>query len=201
MKRLNLGCENEYKEGWVNLDFDKNTKADIYHDLNKYPYPFEKDAFDEVLASMILEHLDNPLKSIKELYKISKHKCKIYISVPYANEIISGLSDLSHKNKFTYHTFGEWFVNKEIYPMFRIIKKKIVFNRVNVPFLNKLFNPIINSIPIIYERFFANILPASTIVYILEVRKDKKFKDQKLKYLRKMEYNKTIDNYKFIKAI
>lgn len=96
---------------------------------------------------------------------------------------------------------GEWWCNKELYCLFKIVKKKIVFTRVNFIFLNRIINPLINFIPRVYGGFFANIFPASIIVYILEVRKDKKFKDYKLNYLEKMERNKDIDNYNFVKNI
>ena len=40
MKKLNLGCGQFYKEGYINVDRDPLTKADIYWDLNQLPLPF-----------------------------------------------------------------------------------------------------------------------------------------------------------------
>jgi len=35
--KLNLGCRNNYREGWINAEIDRDCKADTYFDLNKYP--------------------------------------------------------------------------------------------------------------------------------------------------------------------
>lgn len=201
---LNLGCEKEYRESdneyqWVNLDFDKRVKTDVCHDLNKIPYPFKSNTFDEILASMVLEHLDNPYDVMMELYRISKDKGLIYIMVPYFSSFMNPV-ELEHKKGFCYMTFGEWYFNKELYPYFEVIKKKIFFTRVNFVFLNPIINPIINLFPRVYERLFSGILPASGVALIMRVKKDKKFQQDMKDFLDKME--ETIyDNLDFIKKI
>jgi predicted SAM-dependent methyltransferase len=201
MKKLNIGCENEYREGWVNLDVNNKVKADVYHNLNKFPYPFKKEEFDVILASHVLEHLDDVEKAMKEIYRIAKDKAIVYLEAPHFSNPFALSSQLDHKHMFSYTTFGEWHCNKELFTMFEVLKKKISFTRVNYPFLNKIFNPLINLCPLIYERFFAYILPSSTIVYILRVRKDNKFQENKIKYLKSMEAKNPIDNLEFIKKI
>ena len=140
---LNLGCEREYRESndfinWTNLDFDKRVKADVYQDLNKFPWLFKDNKFDVILASGILEHLDNTSKVMMEMYRICKDKGVIYIMVPHASEILNSWTDLEHKRPFLYHSFGEWWTNKELYPYFEIIKRKISFTRINLKFMNIL---------------------------------------------------------------
>ena len=61
MKRLNAGCGNNYKEGYVNLDILDNVKKDVKHDLNEFPYPFNDDEFDYILLDNTLEHLEADL--------------------------------------------------------------------------------------------------------------------------------------------
>lgn len=200
MKQLNLGCEKEYREGWVNLDSDKKVKADVYHNLNKFPYPFKDNEFDEILCSHVLEHLEDLIKVMKELYRISKPGCLLYITSPHCSDPLKW-SDLTHKHCFSYSTLGEWYHNKDLYPLFEVLKKKISFTRVNFPFLNKLLNPLINLKPMMYERLFSGILPSAVVVYILKVRKDKEFQLKMLQHMRKMESKQKIDNLKFIKEI
>ncbi|MBS3091157.1 methyltransferase domain-containing protein [Candidatus Pacearchaeota archaeon] len=71
--KLNIGCENEYKKGWVNLDVNKEVKADVYFDLSKLPdkkLPFKDSQFDEILCSHVLEHVDDVEGVMNEIYRI-----------------------------------------------------------------------------------------------------------------------------------
>jgi SAM-dependent methyltransferase len=104
MRKLNLGCGPDYKEGWINVEILKNLKADKHHNLNKFPYPFKKDEFDVVLMKMILEHLDEPIKALREIIRISKKNARFIVTVPHANSY-ANLTDLQHKHNFTEHTF------------------------------------------------------------------------------------------------
>ncbi|GIW63276.1 MAG: hypothetical protein KatS3mg091_078 [Patescibacteria group bacterium] len=56
MKKLNLGCGQDYKIGWVNVDADHNVKADLYFDVAK-KFPLKDESFDYILAQDVLEHL------------------------------------------------------------------------------------------------------------------------------------------------
>lgn len=83
--KLNLGCGNKIKDGWVNVD--QKSPAEVIHDLNSFPWPFEDNSFDEIEAIHVLEHLgkgipENRIKIIKELYRIAKNGCFISIIVP-----------------------------------------------------------------------------------------------------------------------
>src|SRR3989344_7465858 len=135
--KLNLGCENEYLNGWVNLDFNTKVKADIYHDLNKFPWPFKDNSFDIILVANVLEYLWNIEFAMKEIYRISKQDSRIYVSVPHCSNPLKWM-ELGHKHFFSYMTFGEWHNNKELYPLFQVLKKKIVFTRINFQFMNKI---------------------------------------------------------------
>ncbi len=106
MKKLNLGCGNDYKKGWVNLDSRKNVRSDITHNLNKFPYPFKESYFDEILLENVLEHLENPIKVLKELIRISRNNARIIVSVPHATAY-TNKSDIQHKTNFTEHTFTQ----------------------------------------------------------------------------------------------
>ena len=55
--KLNLGCGNDIKEGWVNMDYIGAEGVDVVHNLNRLPYPFPDNTFDSILASHVLEHL------------------------------------------------------------------------------------------------------------------------------------------------
>jgi ubiquinone/menaquinone biosynthesis C-methylase UbiE len=139
MKRLNLGCGKDYLNGWVNVDVI-NVKKDVKHDINKFPYPFKASTFDEVLMKMILEHVENPIKVLKEVVRISKNGAKITITVPHATSY-ANYTDLQHKTNFTENSFGEGLL--EEYELKEMVLKNREFILVNkwkkfIPFKNIL---------------------------------------------------------------
>ena len=74
MKRLNIGCGKKNKNGYINLDLLKLPNVDVVHDLNQFPWPFKKNEFDEILCDNVLEHLNDTIKPIEELWRITKNK-------------------------------------------------------------------------------------------------------------------------------
>ncbi len=83
--KLNLGCGNRPKEGYVNVDNNPLLKGMgiVMHDLNKIPYPFVDDTFEEIRMDHVLEHLDDPLTVLQEVYRIAKNGCKVFVRCPH----------------------------------------------------------------------------------------------------------------------
>lgn len=81
--RLNLGCGRDRKEGWVNVDFNKDVKPDVVHDLNKVPFPFKDNSVDFIEAKMLLEHLEIEMPVFfREIYRILKPNGKMRFTCP-----------------------------------------------------------------------------------------------------------------------
>ncbi|MEK6948001.1 MAG: methyltransferase domain-containing protein [Nanoarchaeota archaeon] len=174
MKKLNIGCGPDIKpksEGWVNLDDLKLKGVDVVHSLNKFPYPFKNNEFDEVFCSHILEHVDDLIKVMRELHRITKPNGIIRIHVPHFSCGVN-YRDPTHKRYFSYFTF-DFFTDKCYYdtPKFLVVYSKLNFSRLSFTFLNFFMNPIINLSPAVYERFFCWILPASEVIAELKVLK------------------------------
>lgn len=171
MKKLNLGCGTDIKKRYINLDSVKLPGVNVIHDLNKLPYPFKDNEIDEIYTSHVLEHLDDLAKVMGELKRICKKHAKIFIRVPHFSCGVS-YRDPTHKRLFSYFTF-DYFTEECFYglPKFKIIKRKLNFTRWAFSVLNKIFNPIININPSIYERFFCWMLPTAECLFVLEVVK------------------------------
>jgi len=69
---LDLGCGNKKRQGTIGVDFNDRTAADVIHDLNVFPYPFEDASVDHVYLDNTLEHLDDVIKVMEEVYRIVK---------------------------------------------------------------------------------------------------------------------------------
>ena len=98
---LNFGCGRDIRKGWVNADIQKGKKIKSF-DFDKFPYPFKKNTFDYVFAKNILEHLNNPLEALHELWKVCKNGAIIEVIVPYWN-CEGAHSDITHKNFWSEH--------------------------------------------------------------------------------------------------
>jgi len=175
MKKLNIGCGQDIKKEYVNLDPVKQKGIDVVHDLNRFPWPFKDSTFDEIYTPHILEHVDDLVKVMKEIHRISKNGAKVIIRGPHFSCGVS-YRDPTHKRFFSYFTF-EYFCNPKDYyrrkevGLFNIKNRKLNFTRYASPWLNKIFNPLINSSPAIYERLFCWVLPCSEALFKLEVVK------------------------------
>ena len=82
------------KEGLVFFE-ELNTGSTIFIQGSVYNLPFEDDAFDLVICSEVLEHLDDYHAAIKEIHRVLKPKGKFLPSVPsyWPERICWALSD------------------------------------------------------------------------------------------------------------
>ena len=154
--KLNLGSGIDYKEGWVNVDISNrvygvSVKLDVKWDLNKFPYPFKDDTFNEILISYVLEYLDNPIKTLKEVVRIAKNNAKITIFVVHAKSN-SAFSQINFKNNFTENSFngkrpqqydlGELKLMKTEFIFIHKWKKYLLFKKYLINFFNGLYDNI-----------------------------------------------------------
>jgi len=104
--KLNIGCGNDYRQGWVNVDTG-NCRKDLHHDIESLPLPFADNTFDEVLMMHVLEHVERKHfpDFMRELHRICRPDALIHIEVPYYNSR-NAWTDFTHKNFFTEDSFG-----------------------------------------------------------------------------------------------
>ncbi len=174
MKKLNLGCGREILKDYVTLDIIKLDGIDVVHDLNKFPYPFEDNTFDEIRAKSILEHLGDIQKVLEELWRISKPGAVIDIWTPHFSSL-GAFVDPTHKNFFTYYSFDYFSENAkkgidhlDYYSKarFKILQRKIVY-----PKYFKIFEWFANKNPHVHEIILRKFLPAKSLFFKLGVRK------------------------------
>ena len=97
IKKLNLGCGKFPKKGYINLDIDKDAKADILHDLNNYPCPLPDNHFKIIEMYHILEHITDIRETLKEINRILLEGGQVIIKVPHFSR---GFTHWDHKHGF-----------------------------------------------------------------------------------------------------
>ena len=84
MERLNLGCWNDYREGWTNVDMAP--PADVVCDLSVVPWPFADESYDEILAADILEHLPDFTAFMNECHRVLRPGGVLEVIVPMPSD-------------------------------------------------------------------------------------------------------------------
>lgn len=98
--KLNLGCGAKYLTGYVNCDVVKTIKADKYFNLEEFPYPFKENSVKEVLMDNVLEHMDDVVGVVDEVYRILRPGGVLKVYVPYGKTDWA-FQDPTHKHYFT----------------------------------------------------------------------------------------------------
>jgi len=170
--KLNLGCGKDIKNGYLNVDISPLSGVNKVINLNRYPWPLKDRSFKEIYCDNILEHLDNIVLPMEEIWRICKDKARVIIKVP-AYPSIWAFSDPTHKSVFTLITLDyfrpEDGLNYYSKARFKIINKKIIFNK-----YLKFIENIVNLNPKIqktYYLFLSLIVPPSSLFFELEAVK------------------------------
>ena len=125
---LEVGCGKKKLPGALGIDVRSSGSADVAHDLDQLPWPFEDSSFDLVLISHCLEHLKDVVATLEELWRVTRPQGTIGMEAPHFS-----WCDLFKWIGF--ETMANWFSH-------------------------------------LYERHFAFIFPAGSIVWKLEAVKD-----------------------------
>lgn len=88
--RLNAGCNVNYLHTHLNLDVDKQFKADVYADLT-YGFPFKTESVNEIVLSHVLEHVSykHGRQLINEVYRVLKKDGIFRVSTPNLKYILN----------------------------------------------------------------------------------------------------------------
>ena len=131
-------------------------------------------SFDAAVLVEVIEHLDEVVKVVEEIYRIAKNGAKVFITTSHFTSVDS-FTDPTHKHFFTSSTF-DYFIPGA--PLYKYGYSKARFKKCQLwvgpesnNVLLQLILKIINRYVLIYEKRFAFIFPVGCISYELEVVK------------------------------
>ena len=101
--KIHLGCGKNYRDGWCNVDCVKTVRADVYHDLEQRPWPFQDSSVEYIEMYAVLEHLTDTLATLGEIHRILQPGGLMHIHVPYACSVWA-FQDPTHRRYFTERT-------------------------------------------------------------------------------------------------
>ena len=180
MTTLDLGCGRAKTPGAVGLDINPNSDADVLHDVDALPYPFADNSFDEIICSGIIEHVAEIVPVLEELHRIGRPGAVLRITTPYFTSV-DAFTDPTHKHYLSSRSFDYFtgdFPEYGFYSKARFRKQKVDIRFCALPRLGGVRPQhwlgakwLADHATLVYERFFAWVLPAQTLYVELVVIK------------------------------
>jgi len=175
-KVLDIGCGNRKRDGAIGIDINPRSQADIIHDLNITPYPFEESTFDEIYIDNVLEHLHDVIKTLEEIHRIGKPNALVKIIVPYFRSRWACI-DPTHRHFFSVDSmsyFDPDHIHCQLYDYSLVrfkIEKRIFNETLKNSFFKKIMLMVANWKPSSYEWYLSHLYPLDDITFYLRVCK------------------------------
>ncbi len=109
MRILDVGCGINKYPGAVGIDRNSRTRADVLCELDRFPYPFRDNSFDQLRAVHVIEHVSDVIRTVEEFHRLVRPGGTIYIATPHYTDF-SSFCDPTHRwhlNSFSLRYFGE----------------------------------------------------------------------------------------------
>ena len=104
--KLNIGCGNKKKEGFIGVDRYPCDAAEIICDITQR-LPFEDNTVTEIYMDNVVEHIFDIPALIAELVRISTNGASITIITPHFTSLASW-RDPTHIHHLSYFSFDHF---------------------------------------------------------------------------------------------
>jgi SAM-dependent methyltransferase len=178
---LDIGCGANKVPGAVGMDINPRTAADVIHDLDVLPYPFENDEFDEVIGRHVIEHVRDPMAVMQELHRITRAGGIVRLVAPHwTNPDFA--TDLTHRNHLNSYSFRNLTEDRAVFSFYTEVRFRQREARVTVLNLWKVFGfellinadhrfPALRFLRKFWEQYLNSVVRGKEIHFALEVLK------------------------------
>jgi SAM-dependent methyltransferase len=156
--KIDLGCGDKRREGYLGLDYVPGDQVDYVLDLTKERYPFEDRSVDAVYSAHFLEHIEEPNHVFEEIGRVCKDGALIEFWTPYAftneafvygHEHCFTEEDWNHfcilyRDTFLGMLGGRWLLRKIVYAIPRETVAEIEGAGFSLDFAVKYFKGVVN---------------------------------------------------------
>lgn len=103
--RLDLGCGKSKFKGTLGVDISAVSGVDVQADMES-GLPFRDNCVDVIYTAHTLEHIDNFLGAMEEMWRVCKPGALVHIWVPHASCSYNTWIDPTHRRGLTIETFS-----------------------------------------------------------------------------------------------
>jgi SAM-dependent methyltransferase len=101
---FDLGCGGRKVEGAFGVDGVALPGVDLVHDLRARPYPLPAACADRVELNHVIEHFDDPIALLEEVWRIARPGGTVSIRTPHGSGPLAW-KDPTHRRAFTSESF------------------------------------------------------------------------------------------------
>ena len=166
--KLNLGCGNKPKDGFVGVDKFPCEAVDVIADLNG-KLPFEDNTVEEIYMDNVIEHILDIPALFEELKRISVPNARITIFTPHFASQASWRdpTHIHHLSYFSMNHFEKESVSHYTKGGFSVVQSKLSFGGI----MGNIGRLIFMISPRAYESNWCFVFRPSTLKFELEVKK------------------------------
>lgn len=181
-RALDLGCGSDKIPGAIGIDVNPSSAADIVQSLDQTPWPLEESSFDFVRAQDVLEHVDDFIRVVEEIYRVAKPGALVEVRMPFMSAS-NFATDPTHRRSATHRTFDYFDKTKELskyqYSRARFTLLEFQYSRAYHGLPGSIYRvldyailPLVTRYALTYEAYFAYLYPMQDVRYLLRVEKE-----------------------------
>jgi len=163
--KLNLGCGNKIRKGFIGVDIHKCAAAQIVTDL-RLGLPFKDACVHQVLMDNTIEHIPDISAMMKEIHRICIKGATLTIRTPHFASASSWI-DPTHTHHLSCFSMDHFEKNEAAHYTgggFRVVERKLSFGGI----LGNIGKIIYRISPKSYEKKWCFIFRPGTITFVLQ---------------------------------
>ena len=161
------------REGAVNVDISAEVGADVVHDLNCVPWPFDDGQFGQILCATMRSSICYEVpRVLEEIHRVSRRGALLCVTVPQFSSA-NAFTDLTHRHYFSWRSFDPYVPGDVLDHDSRArFGRRSTQRSASIPgIVNRIVFRLANRWPERYERRWAWMFPAWFLYDELEVVK------------------------------
>lgn len=168
--KLNVGCGPSKKAGYFGMDIHPYEGVDLVQDIGNVPWKIDESSCEEVFANQVIEHVADLKSFFNEVYRVGKDGCIVKLTTPHYSSHNSW-ADPTHIHHLSFNfckPFTEGYLKEQIVG-FEVVSNKITFGSFLWSWPGRLICAVFGDL--FYEKRFAWMFPASSIIVHLVIKK------------------------------